>query len=119
MMADFALNRLSPVDQRATFARLGPESGRAIFELFFWIFDDRHTTRIDYEQVTCPVLVVSGSDDRGVSGHTARQIATRHGANATFFEATGFGHYLMLESGWQAVATRCADWMSAACESSG
>jgi pimeloyl-ACP methyl ester carboxylesterase len=116
MMADLALNRLDAAAQRATFARLGPESGRAIFELFFWIFDDRHTTRIDYEKVKCPVLVVSGSDDRGVSGHTARQIATRHGAGATFFEATGFGHYLMLEPGWQAVATRCAEWMSAACE---
>ncbi len=113
MMADLALNRLDPEAQRATFARLGPESGRAIFELFFWIYDDRQTTRIEYDKVTCPVLVVSGSDDRGVSTQTARQIADRHGANATFFEATGFGHYLMLESGWQRVAERCAEWMSA------
>lgn len=112
MMSELALNNLDPAGQRAAFDQLVPESGRAVFELFFWIFDDRQTTRIDYDAVTCPVLVVSGTGDKGVSTHTARQIAARHGANATFHEATGFGHYLMLEPGWERVAAHCASWIS-------
>lgn len=119
MMSELAFNRLAPEEQRAAFARLGPESGRAIFELFFWMFDDRSVTRIDYDQVRCPVLVVSGTEDRGVSVHTAREIARRHGEGATFHEAAGFGHYLMLEPGWETIATHCADWMTAVCETTG
>lgn len=111
-MVTYALNRMDAPTQRAVFDRLGPESGRAIFELFFWMFDGRRTTEVDSAEVRCPVLVVSGAEDRGVSPCTARQIAQRYGSNATVYEAPGCGHYLMLEPGWEQVAEHCAAWMS-------
>jgi non-heme chloroperoxidase len=110
-MAKFGLNKLDPTEQRRVFDRLGPESGRAMFELFFWIFDENQTTKIDYAAVTCPVLMVSGSDDLAIPPSTARLIAERHGSLATFHEAQGFGHYLTLEPEWKKVAEVCADWM--------
>lgn len=119
MMAELAFNRLEPAEQRAAFDRLVPESGRAIFEFSFWMFDDHKVTQIDYDRVRCPVLVVSGTEDKGVSVHTAHQIAERHGANATVYEATGFGHYPMLEPGWETVAHHCTEWMSACGTSTG
>jgi non-heme chloroperoxidase len=111
-MARFGLNKLAPEMQRTVFDRLGPESGRVIFELFFWMFDENATTRIDYDRVSCPVLVVSGDDDLAVSTATARQIAERHGPNATFREFGGFGHYLTLEPEWRTIAEACAAWMA-------
>jgi pimeloyl-ACP methyl ester carboxylesterase len=45
-MAKYGLNRLEPGEQRRVFDRLGPESGRVMFELFFWMFDENETTRI-------------------------------------------------------------------------
>jgi non-heme chloroperoxidase len=111
-MARYGLNKLSPEAQRTVFDRLGPESGRVMFELFFWIFDRHATTRIDYNRVRCPVLVVSGSEDLAVSPATARQIAERHGPQATFLEFEGFGHYLTLEPDWRTITQACADWMA-------
>ena len=110
-MAKFGLNRLDPDEQRRIFDRLGPESGRVMFELFFWMFDENQTTKIDYDRVTCPVLMVSGSDDLAIPPSTARLIAERHGARATFHEAPGFGHYLTLEPEWKKIAEICAEWM--------
>jgi non-heme chloroperoxidase len=111
-MSTFGLNMLEPTDQRRVFDRLGPESGRAMFELFFWIFDENQTTRIEYDSVTCPVLMVSGSRDLAIPPSTSRVIAQRHGSTATFHEAAGFGHYLMLEPRWRHIADVCAQWLN-------
>ncbi len=110
-MAKFGLNKLDSTEQRRVFDRLTPESGRVMFELFFWIFDENQTTKIDYDGVTCPVLMVSGSDDLAIPPSTARLIAERHGPRATFYEAKGFGHYLTLEPEWKKIAEICANWM--------
>jgi pimeloyl-ACP methyl ester carboxylesterase len=70
LMATYALNTMDSAAQHAVFDRLGPESGRAIFELFFWMFDEGRVTKVDFAKVKCPVLVVSGGKDRGgVSVH--------------------------------------------------
>jgi pimeloyl-ACP methyl ester carboxylesterase len=111
-MAKFGLNMLSQEEQRRVFGRLGPESGRVLFELFFWIFDENQTTKIDYDKVTCPVLVVSGTEDLAIPPSTSRVIAERHGTHATFHEAKGFGHYLTLEPEWRSIAELCARWMA-------
>lgn len=111
-MSTFGLNMLEPADQRRVFDRLGPESGRVMFELFFWIFDENQTTRIDYAGVRCPVLMVSGSQDLAIPPSTSRIIAQHHGSTATFHEAAGFGHYLMLEPRWRYIADLCAQWLN-------
>ncbi len=110
-MATYGLNKLPPTEQRSIFERLGPESGRVMFELFFWMFDENRTTKIDYDAITCPVLIVSGSDDLAIPPSTARIIAERHGSRATFHLAQGFGHYLTLEPEWEKVAAICAEWI--------
>ncbi|MBX7434906.1 alpha/beta hydrolase [Mycobacterium sp. Y57] len=111
-MSTYGLNMLGPAGQRRVFDRLGPESGRVMFELFFWMFDENQTTRIDYRNVTCPVLMVSGSEDLAIPPSTSRAIAQRHGSLATFHEADGFGHYLTLEPNWRQIAELCARWMA-------
>lgn len=112
-MSKFGLNMLEKAEQRRVFDRLGPESGRVMFELFFWMFDENQTTRIDYENITCPVLMVSGSEDLAIPPSTSRLIAQRHGSLATFHEAEGFGHYLTLEPCWRDIADLCAGWLTA------
>lgn len=110
-MAKFGLNKLDPDKQHQVFDRLGPESGRVMFELFFWIFDQNQTTKIDYGAVQCPVMMVSGSEDLAIPPSTARIIAERHGPNTNFQVVEGFGHYLTLEPEWEKIAALCADWM--------
>jgi non-heme chloroperoxidase len=110
-MAKFGLNKLVPSEQRLVYDRLGAESGRVMFELFFWIFDENQTTKIDFNRVTCPLLFVSATEDLAIPPSTARVIASRYGSQATFHEAEGHGHYLMLEPGWQEIAEVCCRWM--------
>ncbi|MEM8679785.1 MAG: alpha/beta hydrolase [Planctomycetota bacterium] len=110
-MSRFGLNKLAPQEQRRVFDRLGPESGRVMFELFLWMFDEHRTTQIDYDTTTCPILMISGSEDLAVPPSTSRQIAARYGERVTFHEAAGHGHYLTLEPGWPELAARCARWM--------
>ncbi len=112
-MAKFGLNKLASSEQRKVFDRLGPESGRVMFELFFWLFDDNQTTKIDYDAVTCPVLMISGTEDLAIPPSTSRLIAKNHGPQTTFYEADGYGHYLMLEPEWHRIAQYCTEWITA------
>jgi pimeloyl-ACP methyl ester carboxylesterase len=111
--ANDSLANLAPSAQRQVFDRLGAESGRALFELFFWMFDGKRTTAVDAAGVTCPVLVIAGAQDKVISPATGRRIAQRYGERATFHEAPDHGHFLLLEPGWQHLAQRCADWLAA------
>lgn len=110
-MAIYGLNKLSEADQQQVYERLIPESGRVLFELFFWVYDENRTTKIDYDSITCPVLMISGSDDLAIPPSTARLIANRYNSNLTFHEAEGFGHYLMLEPDWENIAQLCLNWI--------
>ena len=83
-----------------------------MFEMFFWMFDDRQAIAVDFAKVKCPVLVISGADDRAVPPATGRKIAQKYGSNATFHEAPDHAHFLFLEPGWEQVAQFCASWMS-------
>jgi non-heme chloroperoxidase len=106
-----SLASLDPQAQKRVFDMFGAESGRALFELFFWMFDLEHATAVDIAKVTCPVLVVSGSDDKVISAATGRKVAGLY-ANATFEEAAGRGHFLIMEDGAAKLAGRCADWLA-------
>ncbi len=112
--ANDSLANVPPQEQCAIFDRFGPESGRAIFETFFWMFDDTRATAVDHTAVTCPVLVISGSNDKVISAQTGRRISDVYGARASFEAAPGHGHFLLVELGWEQLAGRCADWASQA-----
>ena len=87
------------------------ESGRAPAEIGWWIFDPYKATRVDAAKVTCPLLVVTGVEDRITPIAVVRQVAKRYGTRATFKEFGGHAHRLMDETGWEEIAAYCADWM--------
>ena len=112
VMSKYGLNMLeNERDRRAIFDRLGPESGRVLFELFFWMYDINETTKIDFEAVECPLLFISGTEDLAIPPSTSRTIAAKYGDKATFYEAQGFGHYLMAEKHWRRIADICLHWI--------
>jgi pimeloyl-ACP methyl ester carboxylesterase len=106
-----SLASLDPQAQRRIFDMFSAESGLALFELFFWMFDLQRATAVDAAKVTCPVLVVSGADDKVISPVTGRKVAELY-ANATFWEDPGRGHFLIMEEGAVPLANRCAGWMA-------
>ncbi|MFL5258580.1 MAG: alpha/beta fold hydrolase, partial [Hyphomicrobiales bacterium] len=106
-----SLNRIPPEMQRAIFDRFGPESGRALFELFFWMFDSNAASAVDLDRIRCPVLCISGSDDRLIPPGTAR--LTAEGLpHAACWEAPDCGHMLLVEPSAEEIAHRIVDWLS-------
>lgn len=104
------LNRVPEAEQRAVFDKFGPESGRAFFELFFWMFDRTGATAVDTRSVRCPVLCLAGADDNLVSVASVRATAEGY-PGAPLWELEGHGHMLALEPGAERIARRIADWI--------
>jgi pimeloyl-ACP methyl ester carboxylesterase len=109
----YTLNRLPEGERRRVFDRFGPESGRALFELFVWMFDQTGATAVDTDAVHCPVLCLSGTEDRIVSLESARDTASGY-PQAEFWEIEGHAHMLLLEPGAGKIASRVADWLDQA-----
>jgi non-heme chloroperoxidase len=107
-----SLNCIPDYDQRTVFDKFGPESGRAFFELFFWMFDKIGATKVDIAAVTSPVMCVAGVEDKMVSLETARATTAGY-PGATFWELQGHGHMLVLEPGAEEIARRIAGWIPA------
>lgn len=105
------LHRLPETQQRETYARFVHESGRAAAEIGFWPLDRRRASHVDPARVTCPLLVLTGAEDRITPAPVVRQVARRYGAG--YHELDGHAHWLMAEPGWEAVAARVLDWLDA------
>jgi pimeloyl-ACP methyl ester carboxylesterase len=55
------------------------------------------------------MLVISGDDDRFIPLRVVRHIAARYGAPLRI--ARGRGHMLILEPGWEEIATWISEWL--------
>src|SRR4029453_5542393 len=96
-------NRLSPEIAQRLYPRLVPESGRAARELAFGAI------AVDPKLVRCPTLVVGARDDVITPAALQRKIARKYGA--TYLEAIGHAHMLMLEDGWQRPLDAIPGWV--------
>ncbi len=69
-------------------------------------------TVVATDKVRCPVLCLSGTDDKLVSLLTARATADAY-RGAPFWELQGHGHMLLVEPGAEQIAQRIAGWIPA------
>lgn len=83
--------------------RFVPDSGLAARELSLG------RIAVDADRVHCPVLVVTGSEDRFVVPRVARKLAAKY--RATFLEVPEHAHMLPLEPGWDEAAEDVARWL--------
>jgi pimeloyl-ACP methyl ester carboxylesterase len=113
--ASESMLHLLPADERRrVYERFVPESGRAVFEIGWWLVDGRHAARVDASKVTCPVLVVAGREDRMTPAWALRRVARRYGATATYRELEHHAHWLVGEPGWEGVADEVLAWLRSA-----
>ncbi|MEM7191806.1 MAG: alpha/beta hydrolase [Pseudomonadota bacterium] len=107
---EISLNRLSAERQREVFDQFGPESGQALFELFFWMFDQGAATEVDTGAIQCPVLTLVGTEDHVVSIESAKATAAAY-PGSPFWALEGHGHMLLEEDGADLLAKRIAAWL--------
>ncbi|NBB14159.1 alpha/beta fold hydrolase [Caulobacter sp. SLTY] len=105
---NYSLDRMSREARDAAFARMVPESGRALWETLNWWLDPFMTTQVGATP-GLPVLAVAGGRDVIHPPATVRQTAARlSGTMETFTEMS---HWLPAEPGWDTVADRCLGWL--------
>jgi pimeloyl-ACP methyl ester carboxylesterase len=109
--AENSLNCLSPARQREVFAQFVPESGQALFESLFWMFDRGRASYVNAVMVDCPVLAIAGGRDKVISPAAVRNVADKYLDQATYLEFADMGHMLLLEDGWPSVADACTGWL--------
>lgn len=105
------LHLLPPDEQRETYDKFVYESGRAGAEIGYWFFDPQGASRVDDSKVTCPVLVIAGTEDRITPASVVRQVAKKYEAVSTYKEFEDHAHMVVAEPGWQEIAEYAADWL--------
>jgi pimeloyl-ACP methyl ester carboxylesterase len=88
--------------QQELFRSLVPESGRAIFEAGFWFLDRRKATRIDFANLSMPIIILHGNHD-AIVAHAGSVWLQRKYANVTLKSYTTAGHWLFEEPGTEDV----------------
>ncbi len=105
------MHLLPEQQQREAYALFVYESGRAACEIGFWLFDPRKTTYVDESKVTCPVLVIAGSEDRITPASVVRKVADKYKAVSTYKKFSNHSHWVVGEEGWEEIAQYIEDWL--------
>lgn len=70
-----------------------PESGLVYTQMSLPQFDFKQTTKVDFNKITCPILVVTGSEDKMTVSQIAEATAKNYDSQATLVKITGADHY--------------------------
>jgi pimeloyl-ACP methyl ester carboxylesterase len=109
--AESMMLAMPEAEQRETYAKFVPESGRAAFEIGLWLLDSKKAARVDEKRVACPVLVVGGERDGITPPAVVRQVARKYGAEYRQFP--GHAHFVISEPGWEEIAESVDRWLKA------
>lgn len=105
------LHLLPHAEQEEVYSRFVYESGRAAFEIGFWLFDKNRATAVIGQQVKCPVLVLAGSEDRITPASVIKKVAQKYAPRSTYKEFPGHAHWLPDEPGWEDIAEYILKWL--------
>ncbi|MEN6320427.1 MAG: alpha/beta hydrolase [Syntrophaceae bacterium] len=103
------LHLMSPEDQSKIYQKFTYESGQALWEIGLWPFDLNRASKVDESKVTCPVLVISGSEDRITPSKIGWKIADKY--NAAFRKYVHHAHWIIGEPGWEIIAKDIYEWL--------
>jgi pimeloyl-ACP methyl ester carboxylesterase len=111
--AVYSMLHLLPEEaQKAVYQKFVFESGRAAAEIGFWLFDPKGAARVEATDVTCPVLVISGAEDRITPASVGKKIAAKYRAVSTYQEFENHAHWVVGEPGWEKIAEFTAEWLA-------
>ncbi len=110
--AVYSMSHLLPVEeQKRIFSLFVYESGRAVYEIGFWFLDRKGAAQVDEAKVTCPVLVVAGSQDRITPASVVRKVAANYKSVSTYKEFPNHAHWVIDEPHWEEVVEYVCDWL--------
>jgi pimeloyl-ACP methyl ester carboxylesterase len=111
--AAYSMLHLLPAEgQKAVYDRFVYESGRAAAEIGFWLLDFKGASKVDQSNVSCPVLVVAGAEDRITPASVVRKVANKYQAVSTYKEFENNAHWVVGEPGWEEIVEFIYDWLN-------
>lgn len=105
------MHLLSEEEQKNSCDKFVYESGRAAFEIGFWFLDGKGAAKVDESKISCPVLVVSGSEDRITPAKVSQKVAKKYSAVSTYKEFENHAHWVIGEDGWEEIAAFISEWI--------
>jgi len=105
------LNLLPEQERRAVYDRFVYESGRAAYEIGYWLLDARKASRVDASRVACPVLVVGSARDRITPASVVREVAKKYRDVCTYREFENHAHWVIGEPDWEEIAGTALSWL--------
>ena len=97
------LNRVEERERASIRSRFVADSGRAARQIALGVYD------VPLRALRTPLLVVGAEHDRFVPLSVARKLARRY--DAPLQVASGHGHFLFAEPGWEAQVGAILDWI--------
>jgi len=108
--AVYSMMNLLPRDEREyIFNKNVWESGRVLFEIGLGFLGVKGA-QVDASKLTCPLLVISGSQDKIIPAKVIRKIAKRYD-NCTYKEYKEHAHWTIREPGWENIAEYVHGWL--------
>lgn len=92
------------------YANLCAESGTAYREMVFWMFDRKHSARVDYNRIDGDVLVIAGAQDKCCVPRMCKATARRYGSQGTYVELAGSDHMMIAGPYMQATLDAFDEW---------
>ena len=109
--ATHSLDRIPKEQRREMFEKFVPESGRVAFEILHWGLDMARTSEVDVRKVDCPLLFLTGDNDRISPAGTVQRTAALYKDRAQFEVMPEMSHWLIGEPGWEQVCERSLAWL--------
>ena len=69
------------------------------------------SSEVDVKKVSCPLLFLTGSEDRISPTGTVQRAAALYKDRAQVEIMRGMSHWLVGEPGWEGVCERCLAWL--------
>lgn len=93
--------------QMATF-----ESGRATWQIAMWFLFRRPPTRVDYDKIHCPVLIIGGTDDRITPLGVQKKLVKRYSGKAVLKVIQGACHWTVGGSYFPEIKKTMFTWLN-------
>lgn len=105
------MEKLPEEERRYIYERSVWESGRAATEIGFWFLGFR-AAQVNKSRLTCPLLIISGSEDNITPARVVKKIAEKYTPSCTYLELGGHAHSIIREPGWEKIAAYIQIWLS-------
>jgi len=106
------LNRCPAEEQEQLYGKFVYESGRAAYEIGFWLLDTQGATKVDESKISCPLLIIAGGEDRITPASVVSKVREKYKAVCTYKEYPDHGHWVLGEPGWESIAQDIAEWLT-------